>query len=634
MIPRDFFFSYFHNLWHLFWIIPLLGIIFYANSRRKTTANQLIEPKLQRDVMIAQDRFWYGLSVLSYFLAWGLAVLAMMGPMGNEHYLEKQPYTNQQPSLEIFLLIDVSQSMGVADGRSKKTRLESAIEIADRLVAKLKNDSVAVFAFTSALVPFVPLTYDRTFVRLMIQELQLNEGDYYGTKFPVVFEQLKKSLFENYPKAAKAIVLFSDGGDDTVEAAQDRPSAISSVVKVVKSLKVPVFSVGIGTKEGGEVPNVGKKVISRFDEALLSAISRETGGRYFSGNNQSADEIADRINQSLERPRTSSEGVVASSKGFFQSYFQIPLALAIALFGAAFLMPTARKMGVILLFFSIAEAADPGNTLFETGHYAEASDWYRGELKHLPPEWLRNKLLYNLGTSLMAEKKWEEASHTFFAITEEAYTYPLFRLRLLYNQIMALYHQNVDISPLLEFMDQKDIPKGDKPLDPILLLRLRALLQKSSDLNQDAFNLLQLKMEQAKSPHPFLQAALDQLAIAYSLPLHEELVAKNASRFYPLLLEWQKKKFAEGICQCHPWDQALPSFSLGERMLQEQPFDKQIPYTYEKWIEALKMMQEAPPSKQEEEKPEESDIRELREMQTLDKQPAKAKMKPVGGIPW
>lgn len=648
MIPRDFFFSYFHQIWHLFWLIPLLCLMLYAQHQRKKGADLLIQKNLQNSVIIPRDFFWNIFAFICFSLGWVFAVIALMGPMGNEYYLEeKTKFAREHAPLELFLVLDVSQSMGVRDGRHQQMRLESALEIADRLVAKIKNDPVALFAFTSDLVPFVPLTYDRTFIRLMLKELGLNEGDHYGTNFSILFEQLKKQL-EMFPKAPKALVLFSDGGDGLIEASskKDREVAIASLIQMIKSLNVPVFTVGIGTKEGGEVPDIGRKVISRLDEALLREISEQTGGRYFSGNAQSADEIALRIDQSLERPRTN-ERIEGGVTGLFHYYFQIPLTLAICLLGLSFLMPSAKRKFIFFLMLSLqGYSADPGEILYEAGQYKEAADWFSGELKHLPPEWLRNKLLYNYGTSLMAEKKWQEAENAFFAVSKEAYIYPLFRLRLLYNQILALYYQKEDVLPLFELIDMKELNelkdklqleglKSDPLNQAIRLFRLAALLDKLppfADLDETTLLLIQLKLKTAGTPQEFLEGSLEELAVAYGISDGQKKVAENAIQFYPLVLEWQKGKFNEGICQCSPWNEVLPRFTEGLRMLSQEPFERQIFYTYNKWLEALQMLKQQKAF--EEEKPEESDIRELREMQNLDKTPSKPKMKPVGGMPW
>jgi hypothetical protein len=91
----------------------------------------------------------------------------------------------------------------------------------------------------------------------------------------------------------------------------------------------------------------------------------------------------------------------------------------------------------VLIPFGV-QALDPGEIFFSEKHFQEAAGWYEGELKHLPVSWLQDKIFYNLGTSLEAADKDGEVRRAFYAISKEAYTYPLFRLRLMYNWILSL----------------------------------------------------------------------------------------------------------------------------------------------------------------------------------------------------
>ena len=110
---------------------------------------------------------------------------------------------------------------------------------------------------------------------------------------------------------------------------------------------------------------------------------------------------------------------------------------------------------------------------------------------------------------------------------------------------------------------------------------------------------------------------------------------KDASRFYPLVLEWQKRKFALGECQCTPWDEVIPPFTEGLKMLGVNPFETQIFYTYNKWLEALEKMQKSTsPKSQKEKETDSNDVRELREMQALDRDLKPNTAKKKEGIPW
>ncbi len=685
MIPRDFHFSYFYNAWHLLWLLPLILLFIYSFWKRQQNADKLVDDKLQSKVLIPRDTLLTGLKLLCFGLGWSFAVLALMGPLGNEYYqATSDAQVKRPPSIDLIFLMDVSTSMAVKDMRNQKTRWSVAEEVADKLISKLRSDPVAIFAFTSKLVPIVPMTLDRTFARLMLREIQFNEENNFGTNFTKVFQQLKTHIDENYPKSAKAIVLFSDGEDTGKTASQ-------AILDAAIRLNTPIFTVGVGTIAGGEVPDVlqnGQKVVSKLDEALLLELSQKTGGRYFSAQDQSPIDLASRINQSLERPRnTMSASDSSDASGSYHYYFQIPLGLALLFLSLYFLLPSAKRVLLLLVFAFHANAVDVGKTLFDSGQYAESAAWYEGELKHLPPEWLRNKLLYNMGTSLMEEKEWEEADRAFFAVSKEAYSYPLFRLRLLYNQLLILWfkpdnvrenltdalfilslveHEKCDTDcpeSLLRDLEEKikarldQLPEDETKENPyrevsrqVRIFRLASLLPKLSEssletlkklteiqtsLSQTAFLLEQKKRELATTPAMLLESLIDEIPLASELKGQESALLNDGKSFYPFILNWQKKQFSKGVCQCAPWAEVIPPFTDGLRALDAPPFEEQLFYTYDKWLEALNKLNTDTSESQQPQKQEDEDLRELQEMQTLDKQKDKAKMQPIGeGMPW
>lgn len=678
MMPRDLYFTSWEGIWQLFWLIPLLGLIWFSNHWKKNAARALVEEKLQPDVIVFQDKFLVGIKAILFSFGFILAIFALMGPRGNEYYEKnKIELGSKEAKVDLFILLDVSQSMAVKDMRNQKTRLEWSKEVIDQLISKLKSDSVALYAFTTELVPIVPLTYDQLFSRLMLNEIDLNAENYFGTNLTTIFNQLNDRILENYPKSSRAIVLFSDGEDNTFEAGKN-----NSIIASAVNLKTPIFAVGTGTSEGGEVPGLGKKVISKMNESLLQDISEAAKGRYFSSQNETSNDLAVRINQSLEQVRVNVTGdsYQADSKGSFREYFQIPLAASLLFFILYWFFPEVKKRKelFLLLFAAPLCGADTGETLFEAKKFQEASDWFSGELTHLPPEWLRNKLLYNLGVSLMQEGKGEEADIAFFSISGEAYAHPIFRLRLIYNQALSLLKQDKAQEALFilqlypdaflgdlkvaaeEALTRFDKKKGDfgagemirqlrlasliPSFEPQMLLALQAVAEQNKELepvrkelnlarlskNQEemkghlAKGILALLMDQKnESPAAYLKSLI------YILSLNEEtFLMEKAKGFYPFLLDWQKKRFLENECQCQPWDEAIPLFSDG---LQMAPYN--LDYTYEKWWKALNKIKQEHQGSNSSGGSEE--MTELREMQALDKKPLPAKMKAIGEeMPW
>lgn len=692
MIPRDFHFSSFYLFWNILWLIPLFALVAYSLWKKKRKEDLLVQPSLQDYVFNKKSRF----RKLCFFsLGWVFSIIALMNPLGNEYY-PKEKQVKTSPSVDLFLLVDVSQSMAVADMRNKKTRLDFTEEIIDELIAQLKFDSVALFVFTTELVPLVPLTLDRSFLRLMLGEIQLNAENHFGTGFSPVFHQLNLRLKELYPQSRKAVVIFSDGEDTTILALpeSEKKRAIDQLATEGVALQVPIYTVGVGSNAGGEVPDVlqgGKKVISKRNEALLATLGERTGGRYFSVTGETPKEIAERINQSLEKVRINVTSTQEAS-GFYHYYFQIPLLIALLCF---FFSRFSFLVSLMVLIVSSGDAANLGESLFDAGKYQEAADWFSGELKHLPPEWLQDKLLYNTGTAFLKANQEEEAKRAYFAISKEAYSYPLFNLRLVYNQVLSLLHAQ-KLQSALFLLQLIDLDKCHEDCPELLLKDLKRIVQKQlsetkinpqtdsnslldqliqqlrfasffqnpplaglesildelksdlpnakelpivkehlkrGELSQAALILVELKERLGTEPRDFLKAAIEEISLARALEDRKTLF-KNGKQFYSFLLEWQKNQFSQGKCQCSPWDEALPLFTEGLRMLELDPFTEQFSYTYVKWQEVLSLLQSnksAAPHQQQEDK----SLQELREMQELDKQPKKAKMKSIGqGMPW
>lgn len=686
MIPRDLFFASPLAIYHLLWLVPLALVLSFAGYRRKKSLGNLILRPLQPLVFSGRDPFLTGLRIFSLFLAWIFATVALMQPYGNEEYPSAAAHRNQNEKtpIDLFFLIDASLSMGVQDVRSKETRLQKAIEIADAVLKNLKSDPASLWTFTSDALPVVPLTYDEIFVRLMLREIVLNQGDHSGTLIGNALKALNREALSQYPKAPKVVLLFSDGGDNlSSESGKEK----EKLLKEASELKVPIFTIGIGSREGGVIPEVlrnGKTVTSHLEEGLLKEIAAATGGRYFSASDFSPQDLAEGIQQSLIRYRLKSTeaGMLRSSKGIYKPYFQVPLGISLFFFLVFAFLPYGRKKSAILIpliLFSALHSQEPGKNLYEEGRYKEAADWYSGELKHLPPVWLRDKLFYDYGTALVADKKEEDAERAFFLVSSDAYSYPLFRLRLIYNRLLGLLalaekeegakrawllQEGLFIAQMADFQELlKDIKKtfqvrlgdlkeSEEVTDKLFILnRLIYTLQFAASLPKMSLEAIQvmfqnekrhfeedpeyvkalefipsnpwkgvlflsrLKERLSQKPADYLKGAIEELAAFDALKAQDEML-QDAKKFYPFVLDWQTKQYKAGVCYCEPWKEALPLYIEGVQMLRAPLAETQMPYTYDKWREVLALL-ENPPSGGQSQQEEKENKEQLQELQEM-----------------
>ncbi|PIQ21421.1 MAG: aerotolerance regulator BatB [Cytophagales bacterium CG18_big_fil_WC_8_21_14_2_50_42_9] len=213
-----------------------------------------------------------------------LLLVALLGPSFGA--TKKEILTTGK---DVFVLVDLTSSMNtkdVAPSRLEKVKYELA-----QVIPALNADRVGLIVFSSEAFLQCPLTYDLEALQLYNRLLQTNQVPEAGANFRPALQLALDKFTTNSPAApamekANFVLLFSDGeafGEDV------RP-----VLQRLHQNNIRVFTVGIGSEEGGLVPmgnnfkrdQNGERVTSRLQPASLKEIAYKTGGEYFTLNNQ------------------------------------------------------------------------------------------------------------------------------------------------------------------------------------------------------------------------------------------------------------------------------------------------------------------------------------------------------------
>ncbi|MDQ2891140.1 MAG: VWA domain-containing protein [Gemmatimonadota bacterium] len=181
--------------------------------------------------------------------------------------------------INIVLVIDLSSSM-LSEDFQPSNRIEVAKATVKRFIAGRSSDRIGLVAFAAEALTQVPLTTDYPVLMQAVDNLQagqLEDGTAIGTAIATAANRLR-----NAPGKSKVMILLTDGvnnrGDiDPMTAA-----------RAAAAFGIKIYSIGVGTQGMAPVP-VGRGLYGlRFenqpveiDEALLTNISRMTGGRYF-----------------------------------------------------------------------------------------------------------------------------------------------------------------------------------------------------------------------------------------------------------------------------------------------------------------------------------------------------------------
>lgn len=224
--------------------------------------------------------------------------------------------------INIVLVIDLSSSM-LAEDFQPSNRIAVAKATVKRFIAGRSSDRIGLVAFAAEALTQVPLTTDYPVVMQAVDNLQagqLEDGTAIGTAIATAANRLR-----NAPGKSRVMILLTDGvnnrGDiDPLTAA-----------RAAAAFGIKIYSIGVGTQGMAPVP-VGRGLYGlryenqpvEIDEALLTNISRMTGGRYFRAVDATAlQNIYEQIN-TLERTPVQSTTYVR-----YTELFRWPLGVAV-----------------------------------------------------------------------------------------------------------------------------------------------------------------------------------------------------------------------------------------------------------------------------------------------------------------
>jgi len=246
--------------------------------------------------------------------------------------------------VDTVIALDVSQSMATRD--VAPDRLHIAQQAVQILGQQLAGGRVGLTLFAGTSVLRYPLTADTKIVGPAL--------DTSGRGFKITPGSSLRAALQGaaavFPAdaasraRAKAIVVISDGED----LSPDLP-----VLEPLLQRNISVYTLGIGTPEGGPVPVYdakgqfqqmlvnanGTQITSRLDESRLVALAEQGGGRYFRYDGETAARsLADAL-RAIDAGAPTSEGAVSP-----EDRYQIFLALAVAALILDWLIDERRPM--------------------------------------------------------------------------------------------------------------------------------------------------------------------------------------------------------------------------------------------------------------------------------------------------
>jgi len=267
---------------NLFWILPLMVVIYYVYYRWKSrTAKKLGDQEIVRLMMPHRSGWRSHFKFFLNLLTISSLIIALANPqIGSQ--LEKV----KRKGIDIIIALDVSNSMLAED--IKPNRLERAKQSINRLIDDLENDRLGLVVFAGKAYTQLPITTDYAAAKLMVSTVSTDLVPVQGTAIGKAIEMASTAF--NQEKSGKAIIIITDG-ETHDEEALDR-------VNEAAEKGIRTYTIGLGLPEGAPIPmyrngqmvgfkkdRSGSTVITRLDETMLQQLADAGKGIYVRASN-------------------------------------------------------------------------------------------------------------------------------------------------------------------------------------------------------------------------------------------------------------------------------------------------------------------------------------------------------------
>jgi Ca-activated chloride channel homolog len=231
--------------------------VLYAMLTRRATTHDLAYSNIGFFRDAAKPRTWIPRALQGL---WLVAFAALVLGVGGPHLQLMLPAHDGS----VFICIDTSGSMAATD--VFPTRAEASKAAARAFISESPSGTkIGVISFAGAAGVVVPLSADHQAVLAGLDEIPAPNGaTAIGDALALAARMLPR-------KGHRVIVLITDGvnnsGTDPMEVAQR-----------LGTQHIPVYTVGIGTENGGLIPGTNEE--ATIDEDALRGYAQASGGAY------------------------------------------------------------------------------------------------------------------------------------------------------------------------------------------------------------------------------------------------------------------------------------------------------------------------------------------------------------------
>lgn len=329
-------------LWFLFAVLFILvPAYFWCFSRKrqmlKVFAQENMLIKINLSVSVKKQIFKAALLILGCVSI----VISLTEPKWNP-----RPKKVKRSGRDIVILLDTSRSM-LAEDISPSRLGRAKIAISD-LMDTLRGDRIAIMTFAGSTTIKCPLTQDYAFVRMALDDIDIESTTRGGTLIGDAIRKATAELFDEETEKYKDIILITDG--------DDHESFPESAAEKAGEQGIRIIAIGMGDEhQGSRIPIVdetgrktflkyqGQEVWSKHGADTLRKVAYATPqGKYLAvepGTTLDLGQIYEDLIASAQKRELES---LATMK--YDEKFQIFLAMAIMLIVCEALISERKKV--------------------------------------------------------------------------------------------------------------------------------------------------------------------------------------------------------------------------------------------------------------------------------------------------
>lgn len=260
-----------HYLWLLLIIPAILAWKYFVHKSDKATVVYPGTAELFENTKSMRARLSF-LPLLLRYLAIAAIIIAIARPVS---YTSGENIDTE--GIDIVLVLDISGSMLAED--FKPNRLDAAKNLTKEFVLARQTDRIGLVIFSRDAFTQCPLTVDYKVLTDQLRAVKsgmIEDGTAIGNAITNGVNRLKDS-----DTKSKVLILLTDGVNNAGEV--DPITA----TEIAKTFGVRIYTIGVGTVGEAPYPYItafGKQyqmVPVQIDDAMLTKIAAETGGKYF-----------------------------------------------------------------------------------------------------------------------------------------------------------------------------------------------------------------------------------------------------------------------------------------------------------------------------------------------------------------